>query len=68
MKLDEIRKMLDEHATVPVWPQAGKALGLTKSGAYQAAHSGELPVIRFGRLLKVPTAKLRTMLGLESAA
>jgi transcriptional regulator with XRE-family HTH domain len=45
-------------------PQAGKILGLSRAAAYQAAKRGEIPTIPIGRRLVVPTAKLRTMLGL----
>jgi hypothetical protein len=37
-------------------PQAGRKAGLTRNGSYAAAGRGEIPVIRFGRLLKVPAA------------
>jgi excisionase family DNA binding protein len=42
----------DECGTVTV-PEAGKALGLTRHGAYAAAKRGEIPTLRFGRLLRV---------------
>jgi excisionase family DNA binding protein len=48
--------------TVPV---AGKLLGLSRSKAYEAAARGEIPTLRFGRRLVVPTAPLRRMLGIE---
>ncbi len=47
--------------------QAATWLGLGRSSAYEAARRGELPVLRFGRLLRVPTAALRIMLGLDPA-
>lgn len=37
-------------------PEAGAMAGLTKLGSYAAVKRGEIPVIRFGRLLKVPRA------------
>lgn len=43
-------------------PQAGKLLGLKKNRAYEAASRGEMPVIRIGKLLKVPKAALHQML------
>lgn len=49
--------------TVPLWPTAGQALGLSKNPTYKAAERGEIPVLRFGRSLRVPTAKLLEMLG-----
>ena len=42
---------------------AGELLGLSRSAAYRAADNGELPTIRFGRRLFVPTPKLLKLLG-----
>lgn len=44
---------------------AGELLGLSRSAAYRAADKGELPTIRFGRRLFVPTPRLLTLLGVE---
>jgi excisionase family DNA binding protein len=43
-------------------PKAGELLGLGRNGSYEAAHRGEIPTIRFGRLLRVPVAALERML------
>ena len=40
--------------------------GLGRSASYDAARRGELPTIRFGRRIVVPTARLRQMLGLDA--
>ncbi len=48
-------------------PEAGALLGLGRSGSYEAAARGDLPVLRVGRKMLVPTARLRVMLGLEAA-
>lgn len=55
-----------ERPTMPIWPDAASALGITsKAGAYRAAKSGYMPTVRIGeRRWVVPTAALRTMLGL----
>ena len=45
--------------------RAGVILGLSRSAVYQAAQSGELPTVRVGRRILVPTVHLRRMLGLE---
>ncbi|MDP8931636.1 MAG: helix-turn-helix domain-containing protein [Actinomycetota bacterium] len=45
--------------------EAGELLGLSRSSAYRAAAKGELPTLRFGRRLLVPTARLLAMLGLS---
>jgi len=38
-------------------------LGISRNGAYQAAKRGEIPVIRIGKRLLVPTAGIERMLG-----
>ena len=43
---------------------AAKLLGVSRSAAYRAAASGQLPTITFGRRLLVPTSRLLEMLGL----
>lgn len=43
----------------------GRLLGLSRPSAYEAARNGEIPVIRIGRRLVVPTAKILAMLGLD---
>ena len=41
-------------------------VGLGRSASYDAARRGELPTIRFGRRLVVPTALLRRLLGFDA--
>lgn len=53
--------------TIRVWPEAGQLLGISKDAAYKAAAAGEIPVIRVGRRLLVPTAELLRMLGVSDA-
>jgi excisionase family DNA binding protein len=53
--------------TVSVEEAAGW-LRLGRSSAYEAARKGEIPVVRFGRTLRVPTARLRALLGLDESA
>lgn len=54
------------HPTISV-PEAARLLGITgRSTAYDAAHRGEIPVIKVGRKLRVPTAKVLALLGLDS--
>jgi excisionase family DNA binding protein len=46
--------------------RAGEVLGISRRSAYRAATTGELPTIRLGRRLLVPTARLLELLGLPS--
>ncbi len=43
-----------ETLAVPLWPETGQALGLSKNTTYEAAKKGEIPTVRFGRCIKVP--------------
>jgi len=64
---EEVRKMLSNPTTTV--EKAGRLFyGLCRNTAYAAAARGEIPTIRMGRLLKVPTAALRAKLGLVEAA
>ena len=47
--------------------KAGEILGVSRRSAYRAAETGELPTLRLGRRLLVPTPKLLAMLGLDAA-
>jgi len=42
--------------------RAAQILGIGRASGYEAVRRGELPVIRLGRRLVVPTARLRQML------
>jgi excisionase family DNA binding protein len=44
--------------------QASTLLGVSRGVGYRAAASGDLPTLRWGRRLYVPTARLLVMLGL----
>ena len=47
--------------------RAGRLLGIGRNAAYQAAARGDIPVIRLGpKRLRVPTARLLALLGIES--
>jgi excisionase family DNA binding protein len=56
----KLESLLSE-ATVSV-PQAGAVMGLGRNTAYTAVQRGEIPVLKFGNRLRVPTARLRKML------
>jgi hypothetical protein len=62
--MDWVREILSKPtATVP---QAVRVLGIGKSAGYEAARTGQIPTLRFGRRLVVPTAWLREQLGIET--
>jgi hypothetical protein len=52
--------------TTTTVPLAGRILGLSRNKSYEAAARGEIPTLRFGKRLVVPTMPLRRMLGLEA--
>jgi hypothetical protein len=44
-------------------PEAGKRyFGLSRNASYAAAQRGQLPIIRIGRLLRVPVRAMERML------
>ncbi|MDP8932133.1 MAG: helix-turn-helix domain-containing protein [Actinomycetota bacterium] len=45
--------------------QAGALLGISRRSAYRAAALGQIPTIRLGRRILVPTALLYGMLGIQ---
>ena len=54
--------MSEQPKTISV-PEAGrKYFGLGKNASYEAAARGDMPVLRFGKRLRVPVAALERML------
>lgn len=45
-----------------LWPEVGQMLGLTRNATYAAAKRGDIPVIRIGKLIRVPKAAFDRML------
>lgn len=54
-----------ETATMSV-AQAARLLGISTRSAYRAVDAGQIPSIRLGRRIRVPTAKLHDMLGIST--
>lgn len=54
--------------TLRVWPEVGEILGLSKVSTYAAVKRGDIPTIRFGRRIVVPTAALRRLLQIDGAS
>lgn len=51
-----------EQCLVYEVPEAGAMLGLGRNAAYEAAKRGDIPVIRIGKLIRVPKAAFHQML------
>ena len=66
MAPDEIEDILSKP-TCSV-DQVGRIYGLSRNKAYKAVEEGEIESIRFGRLIRVPTASVRRRLGLSADA
>lgn len=60
----EFEDLLETRLTVTV-PEAARLLSISRSTAYSAARAGQLPTVRMGRRLLVPTHALRDLLGLH---
>lgn len=62
----------EDEPTMALWPDVAKALGISRNTAYAEARKYErtngaegIPIIRFGTRIRVPTAALRQMLGMD---
>jgi len=63
---EEIRRELTSKLTVPLWPTAGRALGLGKNATYEAFAKGQIPgAFKIGKNIKAATAPIRRRLGLD---
>ncbi len=59
--------MLDpQHEPVLSVERAAQLLGIGRATAYAAAQRGEIPTLRFGRRIVVPTAQLARLLGVDA--
>ena len=63
-----LRPTLPDPMTEPTVTveRAGALLGISRGSAYAAAAAGDIPTIRVGRRLLVPTAALRRMLAVDA--
>ena len=59
--------MIPDPETTPTLSveEAAEALGIGRSACYECVARGEVPVIRLGRRLRVPTSALRRLVGLD---
>jgi excisionase family DNA binding protein len=61
--MDDEHTALDTECPTMSVPEAGrKYLGLGRDASYAAARRGELPVLYFGKLMRVPRAAMERML------
>ena len=66
--MDDLRKLLTENAVLPLWPDSGTILRLSRNATYAAAARGDIKTIQLGRLKRVPSAWLKAKLGLDESA
>jgi len=52
----------DDTTLTMTVPEAGALLGLNRNASYAAAERGEIPTMRFGKLIRVPKAAFRRKL------
>ncbi len=62
------RHELDALPTVVDVPTAARVLGLSRTAAYELIRVGgwPTPVFRLGRLIRIPTAPMLSLLGVEA--
>ena len=64
----EIEQAIRGRLTVPLWPVAGRALGLERGATYAAAAEGKIATLDVSRKKSVPTSWLRRKLGIDGEA
>lgn len=57
---------LEEMPPTITVERAAEVLGISRSSAYRAATNGQLPTIKVGRRLLVPSARLLQLLGVTA--
>jgi len=62
------RAEIDDLPAVVDVCTAAKVLGLSRTAAYELIRAGEwpTPVFRLGKLIRIPTAPMRELLGIHS--
>ena len=62
------RAEIDDLPAVVDVCTAAKVLGLSRTAAYELIRAGEwpTPVFRLGKLIRIPTAPMRELLGIDS--
>jgi hypothetical protein len=63
---EEMLHDIKTRPTVPLWPHAGWACGLSRGGTYEAARLGRIATLELGRKKPALTAPLRKQLGIEA--
>lgn len=59
---------MDDHQTLLTVPEAAKLLRIGRNLAYELVAQGEIPSIRFGRLIRVPRAALEERIRAQGVA
>lgn len=59
--------MAEQPSATMTVEQAAALLGVSRRSAYRAAAAGQIPTVRVGRRILVPTARLHHMLGIGPA-
>ena len=65
MNSGELMAKRDELPPLISVVQACRLLGVGRTAGYRAAANGDLPTLRWGKRLYVPTARLLALVGLE---
>jgi hypothetical protein len=67
VKLQDALEQIMTKPVVPLWPQVGLVLDMSRGSVYEAARNGEIDTIRIGHRIKAVTAPLRKKLGIDAA-
>lgn len=62
---NDLRRALTDRLTIDV-QSAGRIFGIGRNAAYEAVKRGEIPSVKIGGRIAVPTGPLRKMLGIDT--
>ena len=64
-RLKDLDRVMDLPPLLTI-PEACELLGISRDAGYRAARAGNLPTLRWGRRVYVPTIRLREVVGLPA--
>lgn len=65
----DVSAVIRGRLVIPLWPDAGEILGLSKNPTYAAANRGDIPgLLRFGSAYRVAVAPFLLSLGINVEA
>lgn len=66
LSAEQLMAALQGQPTIPLHPHGSQAFGLSRGALYKAVQRGQIPAVRIGGAIRLPTEPIRKMLGIAS--